>query len=83
MHIGMVGLGRMGASMATRLLRGGHHCVVYDRHTQDVERMIGLGATGTGSLQQLVDSLPQPRAVPAGANRFFITSASRRFMPML
>ena len=63
MHIGMVGLGRMGASMATRLVRGGHHCVVYGRHTQDVERMVALGATGTGSLQQLVDSLPQPRAV--------------------
>ncbi|WP_295952617.1 phosphogluconate dehydrogenase (NAD(+)-dependent, decarboxylating) [Rhodoferax sp.] len=63
MYIGMVGLGRMGASMATRLLRGGHRCVVYDRHTQDVERMVGLGATGTGSLQELVDGLPQPRAV--------------------
>jgi len=63
MHIGMVGLGRMGASMATRLVRGGHHCVVYGRHTQGVERMKELGATGTGSLQALVNALPQPRAV--------------------
>ncbi|MEO5797099.1 MAG: phosphogluconate dehydrogenase (NAD(+)-dependent, decarboxylating) [Rhodoferax sp.] len=63
MQLGMVGLGRMGASMVTRLLRGGHQCVVYDRHAQDVERMVGLGATGTASLQGLVEALPQPRAV--------------------
>ena len=62
MHIGMVGLGRMGASMATRLLRGGHHCVVHDLHPQDVERMVALGATGTHSLQALADTHQPPRA---------------------
>lgn len=71
MKIGMIGLGRMGASMTTRLLRGGHDCVIHDRHPEVVERLVTLGATGTASLQHLVTTLTQPRAiwlmVPAAA----------------
>lgn len=71
MKIGMIGLGRMGASMTTRLLRSGHHCVTYDHQQDVVERLAALGATGTTSVQQLVSSLGRPRAiwlmVPAAA----------------
>lgn len=71
MKIGMIGLGRMGASMTTRLIRGGHDCVVHDQHPEVVERLVALGAIGTASLQHLVTSLTQPRVlwlmVPAAA----------------
>ncbi len=63
MHIGMVGLGRMGANMTTRLLRGGHQVVVYDRNPEAVARSASEGATGTGSLAELITALPSPRAV--------------------
>ncbi|NMM80194.1 6-phosphogluconate dehydrogenase (decarboxylating) [Acidovorax sp. SRB_14] len=63
MQIGMIGLGRMGASMATRLLRGGHDCVVHDQNPQAVQSLEALGATGAASLQQLVSTLSQPRAL--------------------
>jgi 6-phosphogluconate dehydrogenase len=71
MQIGMIGLGRMGASMTTRLLRGGHDCVIYGRHPEVVEGLVALGAHGSDSLQQLVATLTQPRViwlmVPAAA----------------
>ncbi|MDE2395612.1 MAG: decarboxylating 6-phosphogluconate dehydrogenase [Burkholderiales bacterium] len=63
MQIGMIGLGRMGASMVTRLLRGGHECVVHDEAPEGIARLVALGATGAASLQQFVDSLRAPRAV--------------------
>ena len=63
MQIGMIGLGRMGASMATRLLRGGHACVVHDHDPQAMQPLAELGATTTPSLQQLVSKLDAPRAV--------------------
>ena len=54
MQIGMVGLGRMGANMVRRLLRGGHECHVYDVSPRAVERLVHEGARGAGSLQELV-----------------------------
>jgi 6-phosphogluconate dehydrogenase len=63
MQIGMIGLGRMGASMVTRLLRGGHDCVVHDQAPEGIARLAALGATGAASLQQFVDMLSAPRAV--------------------
>ena len=71
MQIGMIGLGRMGASMVTRLIRGGHDCVVHDQSPEGMARLVALGATGAASLQQFVDALQAPRAiwlmVPAAA----------------
>ena len=70
MQIGMIGLGRMGANMARRLMRGGHQCVVYDRSADAVKQLAGEGAKGAGSLAELVQGLAKPRAVwimvPAG-----------------
>jgi 6-phosphogluconate dehydrogenase len=59
----MIGLGRMGASMAQRLMQKGHPCVVYDAHSQAVQKLAALGAIGTASLEGLVAALPRPRAV--------------------
>src|SRR5919109_1296924 len=70
MQIGMVGLGRMGANMTTRLLRGGHQVVVYDRSDEAVRHAATEGAAPTSSLEELIQKLNAPRAVwimvPAG-----------------
>ncbi len=70
MQLGMVGLGRMGANMVRRLMRGGHACVVYDMNRENVEKMMGEGATGAKTLDEFVKRLTKPRAawmmVPAG-----------------
>jgi 6-phosphogluconate dehydrogenase len=76
-QIGMVGLGRMGANMVRRLLRGGHECHVYDVSPQAVDRLVHEGAQGAGSLQELVAGLGGPRAVwlmlPAGVTGATVT----------
>ncbi|WP_435879472.1 phosphogluconate dehydrogenase (NAD(+)-dependent, decarboxylating) [Streptomyces tirandamycinicus] len=70
MQLGMVGLGRMGANLVRRLMRDGHHCVVYDLDTDAVKQLEKEGATAASSLHDLVDRLEQPRNVwlmlPAG-----------------
>ncbi len=70
MELGMIGLGRMGASMVQRLQKAGHHCVVYDMSTQAVQAAAKTGATGTGTLEEFVGALQKPRVVwlmvPAG-----------------
>jgi 6-phosphogluconate dehydrogenase len=63
MQLGMVGLGKMGANMTTRLIRGGHEVVVYDRDTKAVATAAAAHATGASSLEQLVAQLRAPRAV--------------------
>lgn len=63
MQIGMIGLGRMGANMVTRLMRAEHACVVYDRNQQAVADLETKGATGTASLEEFVSKLEEPRAV--------------------
>src|SRR6266478_2332051 len=63
MQLGMVGLGRMGANMVRRLLRGGQQCVVYDRSPKVVEELAKEKAVGTSSLQDFVKKLEKPRAV--------------------
>jgi 6-phosphogluconate dehydrogenase len=71
MQIGMIGLGRMGANMVRRLLKGGHQVVVYDRQPEAIEPLRRDGATGVSTLDALVAELRPPRAVwvmvPAGA----------------
>jgi 6-phosphogluconate dehydrogenase len=70
MQIAMVGLGKMGANMVRRLMKGGHSCVVYDRGPEAVAALVKEGATGSASLPDLVSKLKKPRAVwimvPAG-----------------
>jgi len=70
MQIAMIGLGRMGANMARRLMRGGHQVVVYDRNADAVKQLEKEGAKGASSLDDVVAKLSKPRAawvmVPAG-----------------
>src|SRR3989442_5211504 len=71
MHIGMVGLGRMGGNMARRLMRGGHKVVAWARNPKVVQEVAGEGAVGTMTLDDFVAKLAAPRVawvmVPAGA----------------
>src|ERR1043166_8745312 len=70
MQLGMIGLGRMGANMVRRLIKGGHQCVVFDRSPKAVKELAQEKAVGASSLADLVKKLQKPRAVwlmvPAG-----------------
>jgi 6-phosphogluconate dehydrogenase len=70
MQLGMIGLGRMGANMVRRLMKGGHECVVWDVSPAAVGQLAGEGAVGAAELQEFIDKLQQPRAIwlmiPAG-----------------
>ena len=63
MQLGMIGLGRMGANMAQRLMGGGHEVVAYDRVPDAVKALAGKGATGATSLDDFVAKLQKPRTV--------------------
>src|SRR6187401_1358809 len=71
MQIGFVGLGKMGLNMVTRLVRGGHRVVAFDRNPAAIAQASAAGAQGADSLDALVRALDPPRAVwvmvPAGA----------------
>ena len=84
MQLGMVGLGRMGANMVRRLMRGGHQCVVYDMNPESVRKLAAEGATGSDSLDDLAAKLVTPRVawvmVPAGdPTESTVTELARRF----
>jgi 6-phosphogluconate dehydrogenase len=63
MQLGMIGLGRMGANMIRRLMRGGHECVVYDRDGDAVRQLADEGALGAVSLEEFTSKLQAPRVV--------------------
>ena len=63
MRLGMIGLGRMGANMVRRLIKGGHDCVVFDMSPKAVEDLVKENATGAASFGDLVSKLQKPRAL--------------------
>lgn len=63
MHLGMIGLGRMGASLVRRLTKDGHNCVVYDVNPVAVKKIAGRGVRGVSSIDELIAKLAEPRAV--------------------
>jgi len=86
MQLGMVGLGRMGANMVRRLLRGGHQCVVSDLNPNNVNELAGEGAAGSSSLDDFAAKLKKPRAawimVPAGdPTEQTVNALAQRFEP--
>ena len=70
MELGMIGLGKMGANMAERLVRAGHRVIGFDQDEAAVAALVATGAEGASSLADLAGSLSAPRAiwmmVPAG-----------------
>jgi 6-phosphogluconate dehydrogenase len=83
MRIGMIGLGRMGANMVRRLLKGGHECVVYDRSPEAVKASIAQGARGASSLAELVANLSAPRAVWIMVPAAIVDSVIAELRPLL
>jgi 6-phosphogluconate dehydrogenase len=85
MQLGMIGLGRMGANMARRLVRGGHECVVYDRKPPTVAELETDGAVGSGSHAELSAKLTPPRhvwlMVPAGVVDSVVESVVEHLEP--
>ncbi len=83
MQMGMVGLGRMGANMVRRLMRGGHECVVFDVSDAAVSELAKEGAIGASSLDDFAAKLKQPRVawmmVPAAVVEQTVDDLSRRF----
>ncbi len=85
MQLGMIGLGRMGANMVRRLMKSGHACVVYDVDEGAVKSLVAEGATGAGSLEDLVTRLEPPRPawvmVPAGYTGETVTQLASLMSP--
>ncbi len=83
MQMGMVGLGRMGANMVRRLMRGGHRCVVFDVSPKAVQQLAGEGAIGAGSLDEFAAKLDKPRVawmmVPAAVVEQTLEELAKRF----
>jgi len=71
MHIGMVGLGKMGMNMSRRLTEGGHEVTGLDQNPDNIKEAGGYGIEGASSAKELVAALPSPRVVwimvPSGA----------------
>ncbi|HUC05937.1 MAG TPA: decarboxylating 6-phosphogluconate dehydrogenase [Acidimicrobiales bacterium] len=71
MRIGMIGLGKMGANMSERLLKGGHEVVAFDLHPEALAAVAAKGAEGAPTMEEFIAKLAKPRAawvmVPAGA----------------
>src|SRR3954470_342799 len=63
MQVGMIGLGRMGANMVRRLMRGGHDCVVHDVSADAIATLEGEGASGAQTMEDFVSKLEKPRAI--------------------
>ena len=63
MKIGMIGLGKMGANMAQRLIKGGHEVVGYSRVSSAVLEASKLGVSGAESITELIDLLPSPKII--------------------
>ncbi len=63
MHLGMIGLGRMGASLVLRLTKDGHNCVVYDVNPAAVKKIVGRDIQAAASIDELVAKLAKPRTV--------------------
>jgi 6-phosphogluconate dehydrogenase len=85
MQMGMIGLGRMGANMVLRLLRGGHQCVVFDVSSKAVGELAKEGAVGASSLEDFATKLTKPRVswmmVPAAAVEQTVIDLASRFEP--
>jgi 6-phosphogluconate dehydrogenase len=85
MQLGMIGLGRMGANLSLRLMRGGHEVVVYDRNPPKVKALEAEGGIGASSLDEFVHKLTPPRAawimLPAAVTGDTINTLAENMQP--
>jgi 6-phosphogluconate dehydrogenase len=83
MEIGMVGLGRMGANMVRRLMRGGHRCAAYDHSPDATTAVTKDGAVGAATQEAFVASLSAPRVIWLMVPAAFVDSAIDGLIPLL
>jgi 6-phosphogluconate dehydrogenase len=83
MQLGMVGLGRMGANMVRRLMRGGHVCVVHDRSREAVDTLAREGAKGAHTPADFVRALEKPRTVCLMVPAAVVDAAIAELLPLL
>ena len=83
MQLGMVGLGRMGAGMVRRLMRGGHSCVVYDVNASAIPPLEQDGATGATTIEAFVGKLTPPRAIWMMIPAAVVDATIERLLPQL
>ena len=83
MHVGMIGLGRMGSNMARRLMRAGHSLVGFDHSTEAVAALAKDGASGAASLSALVQALPTPRVLCLMIPTAYVDSTLDALTPLL
>jgi 6-phosphogluconate dehydrogenase len=82
-QLGMVGLGRMGANMVRRLMKGGHQCVVQDVAPTAVDGLVKEGATGSTSLQDFAAALEKPRVICLMLPAAIVDSILDKLVPYL
>ncbi len=83
MQLGMVGMGRMGANMAIRLIKAGHECIVYDRDAGSLKDMEGKGAKWAKELRELIAMLSAPRALWLMVPAAIVDGVLEEVAPML
>jgi 6-phosphogluconate dehydrogenase len=83
MQLGIIGLGRMGANMARRLVRDGHKCVVYDRAPDVVSRLAMEQAVASTSIADLIKKLEKPRAIWLMVPAAVVDTMIRELLPLL
>ncbi len=83
MQLGMIGLGRMGANMVRRLMRGGHECVVFDLSADAVKRLADEGAVGASSLEDFVSKLQAPKAIWLMVPAAVVDAQLSKLVPLL
>jgi 6-phosphogluconate dehydrogenase len=83
MELGLIGLGRMGSNLVTRLLRAGHECVVYDIKAQAVDTAVQSGAKGATTLHEFVQKMNKPRAIWLMLPAAVVDSTLETLIPLL
>ena len=82
-QLGLIGLGRMGAAMAERLMAQGHRCVVTDLSADALASLVDKGATGAADLETLVAELEAPRSIWIMVPAAFVDDTIARLRPLL
>ena len=83
MQIGMIGLGRMGANMARRLMRAGHTAVVFDRSPRAVAQLVSEGAIGAATLEAFVGLCQAPRTICVMVPAAVVAGTVNDLLPLL